>query len=534
MALTTLAFQPTFNEATIKITGNDTTDYAGQGIPLDGTYTIGGYLMIQLSGPSGVTTVYNNLGGVTADVDPNVSLGTVNNIDLPLSTDGRALPGTYVFTYNVKVLSGLTVVADVTQNFTFTYDLDAVTASLSSIVNCQSSTVTSYDNTNYGTYATTITRAHTLYPPPSSGLPNQTVSSSVNIYPNNIVTTTWTQGISTDVTYTLPDGLIVQRNIVGTREFQVVCDTGLSTVMCCLDKLKTRFDSLLTKNPTQAALFFEETFEPTCQAMLFYYSAVQSGDANLADKYYAQVLSTSGCDSSCGCDDGTPQQVYPSGSAANNYAIDSPDNSISVTSDTAGSTVTFHLQVSAALQAAIGALHNTTVSTATPTYITINQTGTGPVDFSVDFNDAPVSDLVGVSVKQFVLDPTATDGAGNYYVLATNNINQQGSGFQSTGSQTFALGQFTPNLSTDVALIKLNNVLADNANPSAVFAQVNGFLDALDVTAQHTLDCEVLIVRDPEPAIVLRLFNPATGQPYTLADLKGAYQTILVACTIHA
>jgi len=531
MALTTLGITPTQNEATALISVLDTTDYAGQGIPTDGTYTIGSYLRIQLSGPSGLTTIYDNLGGGTPDIDPNVSLNSTSTINLPLGTDGLSLPGTYIYTYNVVVTQTTPGdIADVTQSFDYTYDLDKVSVSMTRFINCQSSTISSYDTTDYGVYATTISRAHTLYPPPASGLSNQTVTSTLNVYPPNIATTTWTQGVVTDVTYTLTDGLIVQRQISGSNEFAVVCDVGISSILCCVDKLMKRWMSYECKNPSQYSEMWEQTIKPMLAAMQMYDESQIAGDTNKASYWYDQIVQISGCDDSCGCVSGDPQIVYPSGVAGNNFVVDSPDNSITVTSDISGSTVTYHVQLSAALQNIIGSLYNTTVSGST--YIDVVSTGTNPKNYQVSLNSSAVSALVERMSYKFSIDTSATDGS-NYLVLTKQRLLIFGTNWNPYGAQTIRLGQTNPNLSTDVAIITIQDALIDPSIPCVVETSINATDDVLvSPLGQTIIESEVLFVDTTNNIITVRLVNPATGQPYTLADIKSYFTYLSLGVNI--
>lgn len=529
MALTTLGITPTQNEATALISVLDTTDYAGQGIPTDGTYTIGGYLRIQLSGPSGLVTIYDNLGGGTADIDPNVSLTSTSTINLPLGTDGLSLPGTYIYTYNVVVTQTVPGdIADVTDTFTYTYDLDKVNVSMTRFINCQSSTISSYDTTDYGVYATTISRAHTLYPPPASGLSNQTVSSTLNVYPPNIATTTWTQGVVTDVTYTLTDGLLVQRQISGSAEFAVVCDVGISSILCCVDKLMKMWMSFECKNPARYSEMYEQTIKPMLAAMQMYDESLIAGDTNKASYWYDKIVSISGCDDSCGCVSGDPEIVYPSGVAGNNFVVDSPDSSITVTSDISGSTVTYHVQLSAALQSIIGNLYNTTVSGST--YIDVVSSGTNPKDYQVSLNGTAVSGLVQRMSYKFSVDTSIV--GPNFIGMNTDTLLNFGNNFNSFGSQTFAFGQNSPNQPTDLAIITITDAMVDSSIPFMVSAQVNSYDTTLQVTAQKTIEAEVLFVNTVSNIITIRLYNVGTGQPYTLSDIQTQYPIVTVGVTI--
>lgn len=535
MALTTISARTTLNNVNQQIVVEDTTDYAGQGVPLDGTWTIGGRISIYLTSASGVSTVYDNLSGFGADIDPNGGLTNTVPISLPLDTDGNIKQGTYTVNYVLtgEDPDGNPVNLSVTYNYDYDMDLPEVCLTVS--INCVSSIVTSYDETNYGAYATTTARVHTLYPPPASPMAVVTGTTSVLNAGPNIYDTTWTQKVVTTVTYTFPDGLLAVLELTGSREFGVTCDIGLGKIFCCLDKLEKRYDSALTQNPVRAKEMYQDTIKPTQEAMLFYKSALDAGDSTRAAYWYAQIIARSGCGEDCGCSSDGPQQVYPALGSVGQFVVDSPDNSISVIPEVAGSITTFHIQVSSALQLLIASMFNTTVSTTTPSYLEIVQTGTGSNrNYEINFLPTAITGAANACVKQLVID-LGLDVTADFLEFSKTDLVNQGAKITNVGSQTVLLGTNVPNQSTDIAVFILNGLLVTGTDPIMVDAKVMRSNTALVLTNTKNIEAEVFWINTTTGAIYVRLYNPQTGQPYTLGDIaSGTFDNIYISFNLIA
>lgn len=539
MALTTLAIQPTFNNISGQIIVDDQTDYVGQGIPLDGTYTVRGFLAITLASSTGTSTIYNNIGGTTPDIDPTTSTTSVLTIDLPKDSGGNILQGTYSIVYNVIVGDPDQVdviVADVTDGFSYTYQQDLPTVCLTADVNCQGATITSYDSTDYGLYAT-VSRTHNLYPPPATGATTITGTQASLSSGSPIYDKTWTQEVISTVTYNFPSGLIAIVGVEGSREIPVVCDLGMSKIFCCLKKVFNRYNSLTAKNIVAANDLYIDTVKPMLEAMVMYNAAVAAGNTNGASYYYNLTIETSGCGEDCGCSSSDPQLIEPNIGSSNVTIVTSPDNSISVVPVVDGITTTYQIQVSAALQAALSAIKNTVVTTATPTYLEVTSATVGnTTTYTVNYK--PIGGLgYSTSMKRLLID-TATTGTSpaNYMEVTSSEVANIGANIVSPAtSHTVLLGQTVPNASTDVALVTIGNVLVDGTLPYQVTAEVMGKYSTAVVGSLADLDVEVLYSNVSSGAVTLRLINPTSGNPYTLADLntKG-YGNIYVTLTINS
>lgn len=539
MSLTTLAIQPTFNNTSSLIIIDDQTDYVGQGIPLDGTYTVKGFLAITLQSATGTSTIYNNIGGATPDITPETSTTSALQIDLPKDSGGNILQGTYTIIYDVVVTDpdqiGV-VVADVTASFDYTYQQDLPVVCLTADVNCQGATITSYDSTDYGLYAM-VSRTHNLYPPPATGATTITGTQASLSSGSPIYDKTWTQEVLSTVTYNLPDGLIAIVYVEGSREIPVVCDLGMSKIFCCLKKVFNRYNSLMTRNARDGMDMYIDTVKPMLEAMVMYNAAVAAGNTNGASYYYNLTVETSNCGEDCGCNSTEPQLIEPNIGSSNVTIVTSPDNSISVVPVVDGVTTTYQIQVSAALQQALAAIKNTVVTTATPTYLEVTSATVGnTTTYTVNYK--PVGGLgYSTSMKRLLIN-TATTGTSpaDYMVVTSSEVANIGANIVSPAtSHTILLGQTVPNASTDVALITVGNVLVDGTLPYQVTAQVMGKYASAVVGALADLDVEVIYSNVSSGAVTLRLINPTSGNPYTLADLntKG-YGSIYVTLTINS
>jgi hypothetical protein len=500
---------------------------------LDGSYTIYGYLKVELTSATGTSVVYNNIGGSSADINPNISTSNTIAIALPQDTAGNIVAGTYTITYYVTITDGV-VDYDLSSSQSYDYDMTLPVACLTASVNCAASIILSFDETDYGSYVTSLSRTHNLYPPAALNLPVITGTvASLQAGPN-IYDDTWSQSLDSYVTYTFPDGLIVILRIQGSREFKVTCDIGLGRIFCCLDKLQKRYDRLLTRNPSQAANFNQEVMEPTREAMLFYKSALDCGNSNLAAEWYDQIIQRSKCGEDCGCSSDGPQQIFPLTATVGQFLVDSPDNSISVVPETVGNVTTFHIQVSAAIQTLIANMFTTTVSTSTPGDIQIIQTGTIPSrNYEVNYVGSS-SSAINICSKQFMIDPT-TAGSSPYLGFTQSNILNVGAGISVVGSQTVVLGTTSPNASTDPAVFLIDDILVDPTAPASITAEVMRSNDAVTYTNIANLKAEVFHRDYTTGRIIVRLYNPLTGQPYTLGDITaGTFDKIYISFNVIA
>jgi hypothetical protein len=542
MALTTSAIliQPTLDNVNTLITVEDLTDYVGNGINLV-TTQVDGYLKITLNSSTGTSVIYDNLGGATPDIDYNNSPISTSTINLPVDANGYAVQGTYTIEYSIEVypIANPNLGKTYTKNFPYLLQQDEPVVCLTADVNCAASSITSYDTTVYGTYAS-VSRVHTLFPPPASGYVPVVGTQATLSSGTPIVDKTWTQEVQSTVTYTYPSGMIFIVYVEGVREIPVVCDFGMSKIFCCLKKVFDRYNTLQTRNITAADAMFEDTVKPMLEAMVMYNAALTAGNPSSASFYYNQTIQVSGCGEDCGCTGSAPQVINPSAGATNIVIVDSPDNSISVTPVIVGNTTTYEVQVSSTIQNALNALKNTAITTNTPLALDITSSTIGnTTTYNIDYVASPTP--LGYNLcEKLISVNTINTGTfpSNYLTLTSTDIINSGANIAVPANHSVLLGQSNPNASTDYALINVSGIFVTPTNPFTVNAQIVSKYNSLIPTIAYDLACEVLYCNTTTGDITIRLVNPITGQPYKLSQLVvlggSSYGNILISLTINS
>jgi hypothetical protein len=543
MALTTSAIliQPTLDNVNALITVEDLTDYVGNGINL-GTTQVNGYIKITLNSSTGTSVIYDNIGGATPDVDYNNSPISTSTINLPVDANGYALQGTYTIEYNVEAYlfaSPNPPLYYLFKTFTYLLQQDKPVVCLAADVSCSASSITSYDTTAYGTYSS-VSRVHTLYPPPASGyIPVVGIQATLSSG-SPIVDKTWTQEVQSTVTYTYPNGLIFIVYVEGVREIPVVCDFGMNKIFCCLKKVFDRYNTLQTRNITAADAMYEDTVKPMLEAMVMYNAALDAGNPTSAAYYYDLTIQVSGCGEDCGCTGSTPQVVNPSAGVTNIVIVDSPDNSISVNPVIVGNTTTYEVQVSSTIQNALNALKNTVITTTTPSTLAISSNTVGnTTTYNINYVSSPTPLGYNLCEKLISINTTTTGTfPSNYLTLTKTDIVNSGANIDVPANHSVLLGQSSPNVSTDYALINVSGIFVTPTNPFTINAQIISKYNSLIPTIAFDLACEVLHCNTTTGEITIRLINPITGQPYKLSQLVvlggGSYGNILISLTINS
>lgn len=528
MAQPILTFNTTFNRNTGKIVVTDTTNYLSYGINLAtvGNY-VDGRLRITYTTNGGVSVLYDNLSGVTPDIELVGGVLVWNgDINIPLTTTGLPLPAEYTVEYVVEC--GYDGNGDdfiVNTSNVYQYDIVDPLVCIETSVDCATSTATSVDTTVYEIQNATVVsvvRAHTQYPPPASGYAVSGPYNLITVTYTPIVTTTWTAEVISTVTYLLTSGLYVIVDLSGVKEFQVVCDTNLSKILCCLTDLQKQYEALECSNPVKAANFRTNRLDPTLQHLVLFLAAQTAGNQTKMDQQYSAIIEVSGCSESCNCNGTQPTAVSPSQSGpAALFLIDSPLGTIQVQTIVNGNLTTFNLELSAALQAAIAAIDHTVVTTGTPAYLDLTSNTVGnTTTYNIDY--IPNQNPLGFSIcsKQIYIDLSAPGTFPAAYLPITwTEIGASGTGINPVGSHAIGLGTSFPNASTDYAIITVSGILAVPTNPYSVTAQIMSRYTAPVNTVAYDIACEVLYSNFSTGTITMRLVNPVTGQPLKLVDL---------------
>ena len=541
-----ISFTTTFDRTTNTMTFVDTTNYASQGVLFGVNASLKGYLKITYNTGAGSTLVYNAWptppnppwpATDSSDVGGNAVFTAAVNI--PLTSAGLPLPAEYTIEYKTYVFIGLATIVSTKTN-TYTYSLQDPVVCIDTAVNCLNSALESNDATNYSVPNATvvsITRDHTLYPPPASGLAQMGPLNSSTLIYSGIYTTTWTAEVISTVTYLQPDGLIIIAVVSGVKEFQVNCDTNLSKIICCLVNLQNEYEALECKNPVKAQIFKSTKLDPSLQHLALFLAAQSAGNQSKMTAEYQELLDASGCGGDCGCGDTTPQIVAPS-NVTMAYAVNSPLGTIDVTTVVAGNVTTFNIDVDPAILSGILNATTTVVSTTTPSYLTITQVGAAPnLDFQIDFNQSAIGNLCE---KLIIIDP-ALNLTLDYLEFTNTSLANYGTKIAAVGSQSVVLGldiasnPIVPNTAASYAAFIFNGILVTGTDPCTVTAEVISTWPAPLVNSISNLAAEVYHINTTTGDVYVRLINPQNGSVYQLQDLNsGTWDKIYIKFNLIA
>ena len=541
-----ISFTTTFDRTTNTMTFVDTTNYASQGVLFGVNASLKGYLKITYNTGAGSTLVYNAWpippnppwpATDSSDVGGNAVFTAAVNI--PLTSAGLPLPAEYTIEYKTYVFIGLATIVSTKTN-TYTYSLQDPVVCIDTAVNCLNSALESNDATNYSVPNATvvsITRDHTLYPPPASGLAQMGPLNSSTLIYSGIYTTTWTAEVISTVTYLQPDGLIIIAVVSGVKEFQVNCDTNLSKIICCLVNLQNEYEALECKNPVKAQIFKSTKLDPSLQHLALFLAAQSAGNQSKMAAEYQELLDASGCGGDCGCGDTTPQIVAPS-NVTMSYAVNSPLGTIDVTTVIAGNVTTFNIDVDPAILSGVLNATTTVVSTTTPSYLTITQVGAAPnLDFQIDFNQSAIGNLCE---KLIIIDP-ALNLTLDYLEFTNTSLANYGTKIAAVGSQSVVLGldiasnPIVPNTAASYAAFIFNGILVTGTDPCTVTAEVMSTWPAPLVNSISNIAAEVYHINTTTGDVYVRLINPQNGSVYQLQDLNsGTWDKIYIKFNLIA
>lgn len=317
MAITTVSFTTNFDVTTKTINITDTTNYAGGGVAL--TDAVG---VLAVTDPT-ATQFYNNTDYNAPDINPDVSLVNSTTISIPEPTADELLLGNYTITYTVKVDNGVDAVYYVSASVTVDFNYCSPEVTINQTADCVAPLFASVDNTTYTVngVAPTITRAHSLYFPPGSGLyltPTVTTGATINAY--TFYTGPQTTIVESTLSYNYGGGFTVTDVVQGQVTMIVDCD-GVCAVYCCMKALETRRTNAKGVNKK----IYDEltaTLNICMSLMSLAKFSLECGEQSDAQGYMDKILVLSNCNDDCGCgNDGTPQLVTGLSSAS---TIDAP------------------------------------------------------------------------------------------------------------------------------------------------------------------------------------------------------------------
>lgn len=516
----------------------DTTDWAADGINIPPD-TASIFLKVQCVSASGTVTIYDNLSGGTADIIVGTDTYKEVATSIPTGPDGDVLQGEWVVTMQAEVNAASRTELETIFSYVLNYAWPKIC--VVPVVSCEGSTAQSTDKTDYGPYATTITRAHTLYPPPASKQANKTTSLATNIY-SPIYTKTWTAEVVSEVEFTFEDEFVVIKEISGVNEFEVVCTTDMCKIMCCIRKMFAEYKKLLTQvGLAKAKAYLNDVVNPATGQICLYLLEERCGNATKAAAAITELKSITGCGECNDCGGDEPVLVIPTVPTNTNKSVivDSPDNSITVTSTETESEITWHVTVSAVLQAIINGLKAITIDTNYPAYISVSPTTNpdGSVTWYIDLQDAAINDSIEIRYK---LAATDSPAPGDPYVYGeATSIWLTGGIVQPMAiAPAFIVGETSPNINTDAAIITVYGFIhadKDQAQPFTVHAQVLRMSDVYAGTFTNAKDIEVEVfwMSLTAPSFILRFYNPIDGTPLTLSDIAAKNYPVYISLQIN-
>lgn len=217
-----------------------------------------------------------------------------------------------------------------------------------------SSSMTITDITAYPSGAT-VTRLHTVKYPEGMLVPESDVQSPLQTFSiSPIWTGTWVNVFTADVD--TANGIItITDELRSVKRFTVSASETLCQVSSCLSNMATKYAQYLTTAPNKA-LEMAKFINQASAAFMAYTAAKQCGQDN-CDIYLDLILATAtecgcGCNDCGPCDDQTPTQIVGCcqnvGGSGNTILIISTDGSITISSNTVGTTTTFDIEINGA------------------------------------------------------------------------------------------------------------------------------------------------------------------------------------------
>lgn len=413
--MATISFTTEFDlgSATKQIILTDTSDWAGQGIPLADVN-----MCFVITAPSG-TVIYNNADFDDADCDIWIANDLVSQHVIPLPLVGTDVePGTYTIVASAYNSVLLTTSTDTN---TYTFDFEAPEVEIQQTANCVNPSFVSQDITNYdvnGVTPTTI-RAHKLYYPEgnvddATFLSSAAATIQTGVFYDGTQTTT----ISTSLEYLFSDGLTVSTTVTGRKEFKVDC-TFVCSILCCLNNYRAL---MLAQEGVNSVKFQEmsRTFSLAVSLVATAQFNIECGLPDNVNDLLEEAYRLTQCTADCTCSDGTPERVTGLGGLVSVSVVVSGGSPIVITPVTVGSTTTYTVTLSASfvntvnsLVTSVAGLYNTIVAAGTNVTVTVATAADGTKTYTVN----GVSTVVASANSIITVTPTGPVAGVTTYTL---------------------------------------------------------------------------------------------------------------------
>lgn len=283
----------------------DLTNFAGLNIIFPNTWAT----LVKIVDPTGAV-VYQNAGFDTDNYNSPDFDNNTNTLAESIPTDvlGNYITGTYTIDLKCQVIQGDDTIYGSATTTSFVCGCTTV-VSINVDVDYATAVITTTDTTNYGAHVS-LTRSHTIYPPPISGLPSQTTSATTNVY-TNIVTTTWSVQIESTIVTLKANDTYTTCEVSGSKEFLVEADT-LCKTLCVLKTYRAdlfkKFGKVNTAEMERAWSLAMDEYVLAIQATRC--GRPQSEVQGYIDKAYAILGLDPTCDCGCSAND-NPTPVVP-------------------------------------------------------------------------------------------------------------------------------------------------------------------------------------------------------------------------------
>lgn len=378
-----LSFTPRFilNSSPIRFSVIDTTDYSSYSIPLTNVFGC-----LTIVSPSGVT-IYNNttFTGVGCDIKVTTSTTQQSTVQLPSLGNGYPESGIYTITYTVSINDGVHSTYQISSDATdFDYTYVKPTASITSEVDCCDAYFTTEDITDYVVdgITPTNTRSMTLTFPSGSGLSviTNTTSATITVGSGQFATGAQVTAISSVLSYTYPDGLVVIDTVTGTKNLTVDC-TLACELYCCENSMYLQLQNYKGVNEVMYQSLLG-TFTYIMALETLFKKAIGCGKQTDASALATAIKTLANCTDDCQCTDGAPRLVYGLGTSNVNVVVASGGPPVTVTSTTVGGVTTYTVTLSGTFVNLVNNSYNTIV--AAGTNVTVASSGTNPVTYTVN------------------------------------------------------------------------------------------------------------------------------------------------------
>lgn len=323
--------------------------------------------------PLDATTTYRF---AFSDIRPAAALTNQTTINLSLGVDGAPMAGNYTIVYTVLDTNTGTYASSTS---TFSFDFVPPIPSLGYTIDCIAPQLIVSDTTNYivDGVTPTITRTHTLYYPPSLGLPAITGTATDFSTSNFYTPATFQHTLSSVCTWVFPT-YSVTVTLESEQFIDVVCDAQLCDIYCCVATLYNNWKANVGVDKILADKYLDQLTQ-VAALMILIKQAIECGKNSAVAGYVSDILRIANCEPGCGCSSSAPVPVTGLGTGTNTITTITAGNGVTITSTTTGNTTDYVVNISQSILNQIAAIQAVTVVGTVSNTVTEAPTGTWTV-----------------------------------------------------------------------------------------------------------------------------------------------------------